>query len=475
MTGRGFVYLVGAGPGDPRLLTVRAHELVRAAEVVAYDELVSPAILALAPPDAERVAVGRRAGHGPTAFRLHPAVLDRARAGRHVVRLKCGDPLVFGRGGEEAEELAAAGIGFEIVPGVSAALGAAACAGIPLTHRACASSVRLATGQTAEPIAGAPRGETIVVYMAARRVAASLSELTAAGWSPATPAAWIAAATTPAQQVVTGTIGDLAARLADHAAALAAPALLVVGDVVARRTPWWEDRPLIGRRVLVARARPGRSRLAARLRALGAEVIEAPAIDVTAIGDDALDAALDGVGDAVLAFGCAPGVDAVLARRAVAPARILAIGGAAARALARRGVVPGLAVTGGACRDALAPAVAALGARPVVVVTATSGRPSLLDELAALGVRAEPLPAYRAAPRPTPTPGRFDVLALPSSSAARLVLAADPRLRDVPAIAMGPRTEAAARALGASRVRRAGADTVDAMVAGVVAVTREVA
>jgi uroporphyrinogen III methyltransferase/synthase len=228
----GFVYLVGAGPGDPQLLTVRAHELVRGARVLAHDELVSPEILALAPRDCERIAVGRRAGHGTTAFRLHPAVVERARAGHAVVRLKCGDPLVFGRGGEEAEELAAHGIGFELVPGVSAALGAAAYAGIPLTHRECASSVRLVTGCTA----GEPHGETVVIYMSGRRVAANLAELARAGRPASTPAAWIAAATTPRQRIVVGTIGDLGERVAltDD------PSLLVVGDVVARRTPWWE-------------------------------------------------------------------------------------------------------------------------------------------------------------------------------------------------------------------------------------------
>lgn len=225
----GFVHLVGAGPGDPKLLTVRADELVRGARVLAHDELVSPEILALAPRDAERIAVGRRAGHGTTPFRLHPAIVERARAGHAVVRLKCGDPLVFGRGGEETEELAAHGIGFELVPGVSAALGAAAYAGIPLTHRDCASSVRLVTGCTN----GEPHGETVVIYMSGRRVAASLRDL---GRAATTPAAWIAAATTPRQRTIVGTVGDLGERVprTDD------PSLLVIGDVVARRTPWWE-------------------------------------------------------------------------------------------------------------------------------------------------------------------------------------------------------------------------------------------
>lgn len=473
----GCVYLVGAGPGDPRLLTVRAYELVRTADVLAYDELVSPEILALAPRDAERIAVGRRAGHGPTTFRLHPAVLERARAGRDVVRLKCGDPMVFGRGGEEAEELAAHGITIELVPGVSAALGAAAYAGIPLTHRECASSVRFATGRhTDEPRAaaterhsGRPPGETVVIYMAARRVAESLAELARAGWPASTPVAWIAAATTPGQRVIVGTIGNLDVPITG------APALLVVGEVVARRTPWWETRPLTTRRVLVARARPGRSQVAARLRALGAEVIEAPAIDITPL--PAIAGLVDAIDErAAVGFGCSTGVDVVLDRHTIDPQRIVAFGTDAAAALARRGIEPALSV-GGACREALAPVAAALGQRRLVAitalrdpVTATGGRPALLDELAALGVACDALAAYRAVPRLPPLPP-VDVIAAPSSSAARLVLA-DPSLRERPLVAMGARTAAAARACGAARVELAANDTIDALVERVVEVAR---
>ncbi len=240
MTGR--VDLVGAGPGDPGLLTVRALELLRAADVVAYDELVPEAILALAAPDAERLAVGRRC-HGRTRepMRLHPAVLERARAGKRVVRLKAGDPLVFGRGGEEAEELAAAGVPFEVVPGVSAALGAAAATWIPLTHREVSSDVTFATGHDLTPEAGPGRsdwgrlaaGGTLVLYMASRSLARNLGRLVQHGRAATTPAAWISAATRPEQEVVVGTLADLAARVGDRRGD--APALVVVGEVVAIR------------------------------------------------------------------------------------------------------------------------------------------------------------------------------------------------------------------------------------------------
>jgi len=236
----GTVYLVGAGPGDPGLLTVRARELLASADVVAYDALVSPAILAQVRPGAELVPVGRRHGSGSTSYRLHPSVIPRAAAGLSVVRLKAGDPLIFGRGGEEAEELRDAGIGFEIVPGVSAALGAAACAGIPLTHRDHASDVTFVSGHdvgTRRSLTDwsslAHQTGTLVLFMGARTLATNLARLIAAGRAPATPAAYVAAATTPQQQVITGTLETLPAlaATADHTA----PALIIIGDVVSLR------------------------------------------------------------------------------------------------------------------------------------------------------------------------------------------------------------------------------------------------
>jgi uroporphyrin-III C-methyltransferase len=230
----GSVHLVGAGPGDPDLLTVRALRLLETAEVVAYDELVSPAVLALAAPDAERLPVGRRHGQGAVPYRVHPLVIERALAGRRVVRLKTGDPFVFGRGGEELEELAEHGIAAEVVPGITAALGAAAATGIPLTHRGVASAVTFVTGHDgARVVAGLPPGCTVVLYMAAHGLARCVDDLIAGGRSPHTPAAIIAAATTPRQRVIAGTLGDLADRGAEVGDD---PALVVIGDVVALGT-----------------------------------------------------------------------------------------------------------------------------------------------------------------------------------------------------------------------------------------------
>jgi len=233
---RGKVWLVGAGPGDPELLTMRAHELLVNADIVAYDELVSPAILGLAPRKAERIAVGRR-GNGCRHHdaRIHPLVVQRALEGRDVVRLKGGDPLVFGRGGEEAEELAAARIPFGVVPGISAALGAAASARIPLTHRDCASSVTLATGHPAGTgtVLRWPADGTLVLYMALGRLAETCARLVAEGRPATTPAAIVSRATLPDERVVVGTLADIAPRAQE--ARVQPPALLIVGEVVARR------------------------------------------------------------------------------------------------------------------------------------------------------------------------------------------------------------------------------------------------
>jgi uroporphyrin-III C-methyltransferase len=238
---RGKVWLVGAGPGDPELLTVRAHRLLASAAVVAYDELVPAGVLAIAPASAERIPVGRRAGgcrHHEA--RIHPLIVERALEGKDVVRLKGGDPFVFGRGGEEAEELAAARIPFEVVPGISAALGAAAAAGIPLTHRECAAGVTLVTAHAARAgegeldlLASVPREGTLVFYMGLGRLEETCAALVVGGRSPETPAAVMSRATLPGARLVVGTIATIAARARESN--LEAPALLVVGEVVTRR------------------------------------------------------------------------------------------------------------------------------------------------------------------------------------------------------------------------------------------------
>jgi uroporphyrinogen III methyltransferase/synthase len=452
---------------------------MRSAEVVAYDELVPPQILSLVPAQAELLAVGRRHGHGKAGYRLHPMVLERARAGRIVVRLKSGDPLIFGRGAEEAEELAEAGIPFEIVPGVSAALGAAAYAGIPLTDRRYASQVTLATGHCAEGEVGNSR-ETLVLYMAAHRLAENLQRLIAQGRAPSTPAAYVAAATTPEQRVISGTLADLAKRVAsEHRSG---PALVIVGDVVAlrERIQWFERVPLRGRRVLVARARPGRSKIASQLRALGAQVMESPSVSVKELDDYSdLDLALvqldrfDGI-----VFGCAAGVDAVARRLNLlnlkldrsAGIAVIAVGEEATETMERTGRSPTLQLNG-ACHDAVAGSAPDLTSKHLLLIVAAQGRPNLQAELEALGATVEAVSAYRYAYEFAHVNECLpELIVLPSSSAARLVQTgeAGTSLTGIPMLAIGPGTEAAARHHGATNVTQCTTDSSESAVSSAI-------
>jgi uroporphyrinogen III methyltransferase/synthase len=476
MSTRGIVYLVGAGPGDPGLLTLRALELIRSAEVVAHDELVSPEILSLVPTGAELLAVGRRRGRGKIDYRLHPLVLERARAGCVVVRLKSGDPLIFGRGAEEAEELAHAGIPFEIVPGVSAALGAAAYAGIPLTHRHHASRVTLTTGRRAE--VGGRAHETVVLYMAAHRLAENVERLIQEGHDPSTPAAYIAAATTPRQTIITGTLAELASRV--QPGCNSDPALVIVGDAtrLRERIEWFEKAPLHGRSLLVARARPGPSQIAARLRAMGAMVLERPKVSIQETAClAALERALQKDRYDAIVFGCAAGVEmASRLLRAIDSGsscangtQIIAIGRDASAALKKNGV-PAFHQVDGACREATAKAASIFAGKRLLLVASTQGRPNLKADLEAAGASVEEAPVYRQsyeyAAKFFETP---ELIVLPSSSAARLLLEGEygHSLMEIPMIAIGPVTEAAAKALGAANVKRCDADNIDSIVAAV--------
>ena len=474
-TRTGMVYLVGAGPGDPGLLTVRALELLRAADVVAYDELVSKAILALVRPEAELLPVGRRHGEGTIGYRLHPDVLARVKAGRTVVRLKAGDPLIFGRGGEEAEELAEAGIPCTIVPGISSALGAAAYAGIPLTHRLHASDVTFLSGHDVEGSqsltdwtkAASGKG-TLVLFMAARKLSANLQRLIQAGRSAETPAAYIASATTPEQHVIVGTLATLPGKI--QYVDLAIPALVIVGDVVGlrERIAWFERRPLAGRRLLVARARPGLSAMAAELRALGAEVLEIPEVEAVSLnGGSPIDKALARLHEfRGIVFGCAAGVEAVLSHVPVLDLPVIAVGAAAAQALSRHGI-KSVVVLRGACQEAVGEQSMLFQKGSFLLVTAEEGRPHLCNELTKVGAEVEAVAAYRYVHRmPTAPLPPIDLVVLPSSSAARTVLSGDfgQVLLALPMAAIGPQTAAAARQCGAQSVVMAEEDTVASLV-----------
>ncbi len=271
----GIVYLVGAGPGDPGLLTVRAVELIAAADVILYDRLIPPGALDAARADAELVYVGKAPGdNAMEQSETEALMVERARDGRSVVRLKGGDPFVFGRGGEEAETLRAAGVRFEVVPGVTAGVAAPAYAGIPVTHRDDASAVAFVTGhedpekpETAldwEALARFPG--TLVLYMGVKNLPTIAERLAAAGRDRDEPAAAIERGTQPAQRSVAATLATLPGAVAD--AGLRAPAILLFGPVAARRDAiaWFEHRPLHGRTVVVTRARAQASGLSAKLR-----------------------------------------------------------------------------------------------------------------------------------------------------------------------------------------------------------------
>jgi uroporphyrinogen III methyltransferase/synthase len=345
------VYLVGAGPGHPDLLTLRAVECLRRAELVLYDRLVSRAVLDHAP-SAERVCVTELAGRYPERVGLvHQAMIDAARAGRVVVRLKGGDPCVFGRAGEEAEALRRAGVPFEIVPGVTAALGAAAFAGIPLTDRRRASAVALVTGHECPGKAGSALDwpalarfpGTLVFYMSVSHLDEIVSALLAGGKAADTPAAVVRQATLGCQRTVTAPLGRLPE--AARAAGVEAPALTVVGSVVGLResVEWFEKLPLFGRGVLVARPRHQAAQLTARLRELGAVPNLLPAVEVRDPADWApVDAALANLPSyRWLVFTSANGVHALVKRllatgrdlRALGSVRLAVIGPSTAAAL----------------------------------------------------------------------------------------------------------------------------------------------
>ncbi len=288
----GLVSLVGAGPGDPDLLTLAGRDRIAAADVVVYDRLIDPTLLRHAPSQAELRYVGKASGqHAVPQEEIADLLIARARAGKRVVRLKGGDPFVFGRGGEEAEALAEAGLAFDIVPGISSAIAAAAYAGIPLTHRDASSSFAAVTGHE-----GAAKSkstidwgqlstatDTLVVLMGLRALSTIATRLIAEGRSPNTPAAAIDSGTTPRQRVVTATLATLPAAVAE--AKLESPVLTVIGEVVRyrERLRWFDSnrqRPLFGKSVLVTRSRTQASKMVDQLRREGAEPLELPTIEI---------------------------------------------------------------------------------------------------------------------------------------------------------------------------------------------------
>ncbi len=478
----GFVSLVGAGPGELGLITVAGLEALRRAQVVVFDALANPELLLEVPATAEKVDCGKRAtDHTLTQDEINALLAAKAKAGLRVVRLKGGDPYLFGRGAEEAAYLASQGVACRIIPGITSGLAAPAAAGIPVTHRKIASTVTLVTGHedptkenTAVDYEGLARliavGGTVSFYMGAARLGAIFGALVGKGLPPETPAALVQWGTRPNQKSAKGTLATLEAKV--KAAGLGSPAIIVVGQVCAVEEPgldWFTSRPLFGKRVLVTRTRAQASELAAQLGELGAQVIEAPTIELVAPDSfKALDDALAQKYDWLLltSFNA---VNAIAARleasgldgRALAGTRIACVGQATANALKvalglRADLVPERA-TAEALADALAGQAAG---QTFLLPQADIGRPLLEDQLRAAGATVNRITVYEtrrvdALPEEVFTAlraGAVDWVSFTSSSTARnlveLLGAEAELLRRCKLASIGPETSKTLRASG---------------------------
>lgn len=486
-TAGGIVYLVGAGPGGPELMTLKGAECLKAAEVVVYDYLADKKLLEMAPPGAEIIYVGKKGGdHTMGQEDINRLLVEQGQKGRRVVRLKGGDPFIFGRGGEEALALREAGVTFEIVPGVSSAYAAPAFAGIPVTQRRLTTEVAFVTGHE-DPTKPesmikwdklATGVGTLVFLMGMKNLPRIVEQLTAHGRAPETPVALIRWGGTPRQETLTGTLADIVKRAGE--AGFKAPAITVVGEVVALREKlkWFEDRPLFGKRVVVTRSRGQASVLVEELARAGAAPLEFPTIKVVPPGDgyEALDSAIARLRSASpppydwIVFTSANGVEHFFRRldeagdvRDLKGVRLGAIGPATAAALAQRGLkadfVPGEyraeAVVEGLLK------LGAAGAR-VLIPRALEAREVLPEELKAAGAEVEVVPAYETVTDESGAgelnqmlkAGEIDIITFTSSSTVRnfASLLDGLSLTDMPdtvtVACIGPVTAATARELG---------------------------
>jgi len=489
----GVVYLVGAGPGDPGLATLRAAELIAAADVILYDRLVPPALLDRARPDAELVYVGKEPGRPSVPQEeINRLLIKHGSAGRAVVRLKGGDPFVFGRGGEEAEALAEAGIRFEVVPGITAGIAAPAHAGIPVTHRDEASAVAFVTAHedpakdesALDWAALAAFPGTLVFYMGVRALPALARALVGGGRDPREPAAVVERGTLPGQRTVTAPLEAVAA--AAEEAQIRPPAVTIVGPVAAlrERLAWLEQAPLFGRRVAVTRARAQAGALAARLARLGAEVVEIPAIRIVP-SPDGMRAAAAIVARRACDVVCLTSpngaellMDALaeqdLDARVLAGMVVAAIGPGTAAALRARGVradvVPARSIAESLAAELIDRGVA--GQR-VLVARASEARDLLPRELERAGASVSVATLYetvreRLGPEQLAELAQADYVTFTSSSTVRFLIEALGEAAPFPArarvVSIGPVTSEAARDLGLEVAVEAERHDVDGLV-----------
>ena len=493
----GLVYLVGAGPGDPGLITAKGLQCIAEADVLVYDYLAAKELLAHARPECEIIYVGKQGGeHTLPQDQINQLIVDKAAQGKIVTRLKGGDPFIFGRGGEEAEELVAAGIAFEIVPGVTSAIAAPAYAGIPLTHRQFTSTVAFVTGhedptKTESSIdwsALANGVGTLVFFMGVKNLPKIVERLTAFGRPPETPAALVRWGTTTRQQTVTGTLKDIVARAS--AAGIKAPAIIVVGGVVRLRDTlqWFDKRPLLGRRIVVTRARQQASDMVRRLRDLGADCLEAPTIEVVPPQSwEPLDNAILRLKTFDwIVFTSVNGVEFFFRRlaargldtRALGHLKTAAIGPATAARMRSQGlgsdIVP---ATYRAESVVEAFADQAMAGRRVMLPRAKEARPVLPEELTRMGAQVEEIPAYETIQAPgglqslidALQEGRVDMVTFTSSSTVRNLHGLLPEkqrdalMQGVAIASIGPITSETARKLGFNVDVTAGEFTIEGL------------
>ncbi len=441
---KGKVFLVGAGPGDPGLITAKGLKLLRQADVIVYDQLASPALLREARTGAELIYVGKKAGvHALPQGEINRLLVDLAQEGKTVVRLKGGDPFVFGRGGEEAEALAAAAIPFEVVPGVSSAVAVPAYAGIPVTHRGLASLVTFITGHEDPTKAEsdipwdilAKTQGTLVFLMGVKNLAENCRRLVEGGRPPHTPAAVIQSGTLPTQHTVTGTLANIAEKARE--AGIQPPAILVVGEVASlrERLTWWENRPLWGKTAVVTRTRQQASALSELLTAAGARCLEVPTLEIVPPADfRPLDEALARLSDyRWLIFTSANGVHAFMKRllrrhhdlRALGHLKLAAIGPATALALRHYGLIADVVPARFVAEDLAAVLLPQVepGSR-VLLARVEQAREVLPKTLAAHGAQVDIVPVYQMhLPRGVPPEalpfieaGQVDILTFASSA-----------------------------------------------------------
>lgn len=475
------VYLVGAGPGDPGLLTVRGAELLARAEVVVHDRLSAAALLDLAPPEAERINVGKTP-RGPSVPQEHinELLVRHGATGRTVVRLKGGDPFVFARGAEEAAALAAAGVPYEVVPGITSAIAVPAYAGIPVTMRYSSTSLTIVTGHE-DPTkdrgdvdweALARVGGTIVILMGVANLPEISRRLIAGGLGPETPAAAVRWGTRPDQHVTRATLATL------HEQPLRAPSTIVVGDVAAQDLDWFTSRPLTGRRVVVTRAPDQAGALAGRLRDLGAEVVEVPTIDIADPSDGglALRTAMSEPGryDWLVVTspnGARRALSALHDARDLAGVQLAAVGPGTAKVLAEHhlkvDLVPERFVAEGLLSVFPDPPP---GGGRVLLARAEIARDVLPDGLRSRGWEVEVVDAYRTVPLELDAAAQerarsADAITFTSASSVTNFVAAAGRPSVPPVVAViGPVTAAAARDLGVEVTVEASEHTLDGLV-----------